>query len=351
METRPKQARPGAALAKNAMAQLFQALPNAAALIDPDGRTLAVNSAFQSVFGFSATELASRSLCEALGREEGHARSAEFQQLCRGEQKTLEACLFSKSGSALEVSISALPVLERRRQVGAFVVFTDVGERRRLEDLRAGFIADTLRAQENERTRIARELHDGAGQHLTALMAGLLSLVEAIPEGSGRKEVMHLLLMNVDAIEEVRRVARGLRPSTLEDVGFSLAVEGFVADLGWSHRLQTDVYLSGFEDRKVPPEVELALYRIVQEALTNVVRHAQATKASVVLTLEKNRARLIVEDDGRGFDAAALPRGGLGLQGIRERAALLAGSVVFESRPGRGTAVYVEIPLATAVPA
>ena len=149
-------------------------------------------------------------------------------------------------------------------------------------------------------------------------------------------------------LDEVRRLARGLRPSVLDDLGLAAALERDTADYTRACGISVDVYAPDLAAR-LPAEVETALYRIAQEALTNVLKHAAAKAVSLVVQRESSGVHLTVEDDGRGFDNDALlqaPAGkGLGLLDIRERAALLNGSVTLESRQGSGTTVHVYIPL------
>jgi two-component system sensor histidine kinase UhpB len=160
-------------------------------------------------------------------------------------------------------------------------------------------------------------------------------------------------------LDEVRKLARGLRPSVLDDLGLAAALEHFAAEYTHAHRIAVDVVAPDLALARLPAEVETALYRIVQEALTNVLKHAAAKAVSLVVRRElggppsSSGVHLTVEDDGRGFDSDALLQApgwasagkGLGLVDIRERAALLNGSVTLESRPGSGTTVHVYIPL------
>jgi signal transduction histidine kinase len=151
------------------------------------------------------------------------------------------------------------------------------------------------------------------------------------------------------ALDEVRRLARGLRPSVLDDLGLAAALERYGADYSQAHGVALDLDVAGLAAGRLPGPVETALYRIVQEALTNTAKHAQARRIRIRLERDSDGVKALVADDGCGFDSDALSRrpggGQLGLSGMRERAALLNGSVTIQSTPGSGTAVLVRIPL------
>jgi two-component system, NarL family, sensor histidine kinase DevS len=197
-------------------------------------------------------------------------------------------------------------------------------------------------AQEAERRRLARELHDETGQALTSILLGLKTIEEAGGDtvGDTVREVSALVRRT---LQDVRQLAVDLRPSALDDFGLVPALER-LAD---TFREQTGIALD-LEARlpaRLPPEVETALYRIVQESLTNVVKHARAERVSIVLTRKEDGVSVVVEDDGLGFDPSQAREEGLGLVGMRERVALLGGRFEIESRPGSGTTFAAEVPL------
>jgi signal transduction histidine kinase len=207
-----------------------------------------------------------------------------------------------------------------------------------------------MTAQEDERRRISRELHDEIGQSLTSLLVGLRAAEEELGKGGISRRVRDLRKITGNTLQEVQRLARGLRPSVLDDFGLEEAIARYAADFTSMYGLQVDVAQDGGISDRLPPAVETALYRIVQEALTNVGKYAKATTVSILLQRHPDQVQLIVEDDGQGFDAQVIlqrPLAGahLGLHGMRERAALLNGSISIESSPGTGTTIYVNIPL------
>ncbi|MFI5459328.1 MAG: ATP-binding protein [Isosphaerales bacterium] len=215
---------------------------------------------------------------------------------------------------------------------------------------RARLLKQVMSAREEEQRRIARDLHDGIGQSLTSLLLGLRVAAEVPTLEEARARLGELRGITASLLDEVRRLARGLRPSVLDDLGLAAVLERYAADYTQAHGIAVDVYAPDLALARLPAEVETALYRIAQETLTNVLKHAAAKAVSLVVRRESSGVHLTVEDDGRGFDNDALLRTpgagkGLGLLDIRERAALLNGSVTLESRPGSGTTVHVCIPL------
>jgi len=206
-----------------------------------------------------------------------------------------------------------------------------------------------LNAQEDERRNIARELHDEVGQALTAIKVEL-ALAQRVIDGTGGA---------ANALEDARSIADGvlhtvrdlshlLHPALLDDLGLATATESYVAGFGRRHGLRAEV-LQDRMDERFPPETEAAIYRIIQEALTNVAKHAKATRCRVYLQRLTNTLLVTIEDDGVGFDPAdtrsADGSHGLGLVSIRERMSQLGGTVRLESGPESGTRVTVEVPL------
>ncbi len=219
-------------------------------------------------------------------------------------------------------------------------------ERAEREQMRAQYVTRIIAAQEEERKRIARELHDSTSQALTSLLIGLRSLADRHRSPDLRRQVDDLRGIVGQVLHDLHALARQLRPSVLDDLGLAAAIQRYVADCRARSGLTIDLAMPDLNGERLDPALETALYRIVQEALTNVIRHAHATTASIVIERRDGRLRAIIEDNGCGFDPAALRGDGdLGLNGIRERAALLNGHLIIESAPGNGTTLYVEFPL------
>jgi signal transduction histidine kinase len=215
-------------------------------------------------------------------------------------------------------------------------------------DLSERIARDALRrvveGQELERRRLSRELHDETGQALTSILLGLRSLEESLETDDARAATAGLRELVVATLQDVRRLAVELRPSVLDDFGLVAALEHLTASFQEQTGIQVDLGVALGEGR-LPGEVETALYRIVQESLTNVVKHARARRVSISMTRMQHSVKAVVEDDGQGFDPENTREGGFGLVGMRERLSLLGGRLRVESRPGAGTTIAVDVPL------
>ena len=237
-------------------------------------------------------------------------------------------------------------VLDALGQVG-----TQLGrviEREEAAAARQKLVERLVLAQEEERRRISRELHDQVGQHLTALMLGVQALRKDCSSNPGALERLDRLEELADRVAaEARDLAVALRPTLLDDFGLASAIRAHVERWSADTRIPVILECSGLEEQRFPSAVETAVYRIVLEALTNVARHADASRINVILETVGEGITAIVEDDGGGFEPGADREAGrLGLVSMRERAALAGGSLVVESSPGEGTTVIARFPLA-----
>lgn len=210
------------------------------------------------------------------------------------------------------------------------------------EKARTDLLQQLMSAQEAERLALSRELHDEIGQSLTGMIVGLKVLTESPhPDPAHAAELRELA---AHTLSSVRHLSRNLRPSVLDDMGLAAALRRYLHDFSRHHKIESSLQVVSDPEARPPNEVETTLYRTAQEALTNVARHSGATHVGVVLDLRERSAAVIIEDNGRGFDPA-IPREGVGLTGIAERAALVGGSVTIESRPGGGTTLFVKVPI------
>jgi signal transduction histidine kinase len=219
-------------------------------------------------------------------------------------------------------------------------------ERRERELLRENYIRGVIAAQEEERKRIARELHDSTSQSLTSLLVGLRNLEAADDLQSARAQIEDIRKVVNHTLDEVHTLAWQLRPSVLDDLGLIAALRRYIDDYQRRYAIQVDFATRNLSER-MPLMLETGLYRMVQEGLTNIARHAKARNASVLLEQRPTGIRVIIEDNGVGFNPeaqAASPKS-LGLQGIRERAQLFGGKLTIESQPGQGSSLFIELPL------
>ncbi len=219
--------------------------------------------------------------------------------------------------------------------------------RRRSDDSQMRWLERLLGAQDGERARIAREIHDDASQGLTVLLLGLRSLEQARSLGETRAAAHMLRETVAQTMEALERISRGLHPAALA-LGLGRALEKLVQEQARVAAFAPEIATEGLEG--LPAPLALHVFRIVQEAVTNAARHSRAHHLRVLAAVEGGRLTVVVEDDGIGFGPAADVGVRLGLRGIRERAAILGGHADIRSAPGEGTRVSVEVPLATAVP-
>ncbi|HEY8107469.1 MAG TPA: GAF domain-containing protein [Gaiellaceae bacterium] len=201
-----------------------------------------------------------------------------------------------------------------------------------------------VQAQELERQGLARELHDETGQALTSILLGLKPLEEALADHPARAALAELRGLVVGALQDVRRLAVELRPAVLDDFGLGPALERLTDSFAEQRDIRVDFH-SALGETRLPNEVETTLYRVVQESLTNIVKHANARNVSVSVARREFTVAAVIEDDGAGFDQRAVSEGGVGLLGMRERLALVDGRLEIESRPGAGTTIVAEVPL------
>ncbi len=221
--------------------------------------------------------------------------------------------------------------------------------RREREVLRRQLLEKVIVTQEDERKRIARELHDSTSQTLTSLIMGLKVMESGCADRQTQQQAHELRQIAIQTLEEVHDLAMQLRPRLLDDLGLRAALERLVKEWQVRYRIAIDLMCHIAQER-LPDVVETALYRIIQEALTNVARHARARNVSVLIEQRGEDLVAVVEDDGIGFDISKIEMGDsaqahLGLAGMRERAALLGGTITFESEIGRGTSIYIQLPI------
>lgn len=217
-----------------------------------------------------------------------------------------------------------------------------------LDEMRA-LSSRMMAIREEEATRIARDLHDEVGQSLTSILLGVQALQSAAEPDDLRRQTNEFRALTARSLDEIRRVIRSLRPPALDEVGLVAALRRHLSEYSAATGLRIDVCAAGLEGARLPADASITLFRIAQEAVTNVAKHARAQCASVTLTQREGCLVLLVEDDGCGFDVAdtrsSRRKDHLGLVGMEERAALLGGSVRIESAAGKGTTVVAEIPL------
>jgi len=354
-----------------------------------DGNITSWNRGAQEMYGYTAKEAVGRSIDIIVPPELQDQTKAALQQIGRGETlQQFETVRVTKDGVRLDVLLTMSPMYNRETSelIGVSAIGRNISERkqaeqrvrvanealeeqvaertkqlteinrqreaelvegRRSEQARQHLLERLVTIQADERRRISRELHDEIGQAVTALSLRLVALEPGVANQNALKQCRDML----DQLgRQVHDLALALRPAGLEELGLIPALTSYSEEWSAHHDIKLDFHQRGLQKRRFPPAIEDAAYRIALEALTNVANHAAAKRASLLLERRNSELRLIVEDDGKGFDVDALKAASspehLGLVGIRERAALLDGTLTIESRPkGGGTTLFVKIPL------
>jgi signal transduction histidine kinase len=294
--------------------ELFEQAPSAVALTTEDARVIRINREFTRTFGPSAQEAAGRPLSD----------------------------LVAAPQRPLVISTQRVPVSLPGNEVQIYTILRDITAEKRAEETLRTLPRRLIEMQESTGKQIARELHDEIGQVLTGI-GMLLSIPEPLPPATQARidearQAVHELS------GRVRALALDLRPAALDDFGLIAALEGLLERYTRQTGIAVEFVHAGVEGERFRPEVEVAGYRIIQEALTNVARHANVRNASVTVEASDGTLQVLVEDEGAGFDVSAV-RTGAGLGGIRERVTLLGGVLEIVSAPGSGTRVSAQLPL------
>ena len=326
-------------------------------MLDADGRIASWNEGATRLKGYLHEEIIGQhfSICYT---PEDITRSKPEQALRIAATKDRfedECWLVRKDGSRFWANVIITALRDEAGGLRGFAEITrDITERSRAREARMQLHLRLLDAQEEERRHLSRELHDQMGQHLPALMLGLEALSQAGQSGSLDTDHLQRLKGLVERIaHDTHALARDLRPPVLDDFGLQVALSNYLED--WSERygIEADFHSNGFhKNERLPPHIEITLFRTVQEALTNVGKHAQAEHVSLILRRSRDEVLAIVEDDGKGFNAEVVKSesingGRLGLLGMKERVELVGGILEVESTLGAGTTVAIRVPVRT----
>jgi PAS domain S-box-containing protein len=331
---------------------LFESAEEAIWVQNMDGEIIMANEASVKLTGYSRQELIGMNVREFLTGEALERAREVRRRLLRGEalDGPYEQRMIRKDGSEAHLRLSA-SLIVRDGQPRAFqLIARDITEDKRMEENLRFYLHQVTKAQEEERKRIARELHDETAQELIALSRHLDSVVSAAGKLSKRDlKLLEGVRAEADKLlAGVRRFSQDLRPSVLDDLGLLPALDWLVSDVEEQFGMTIGMAVVGPE-RRFSPDVELVLFRIAQEALRNVGKHAEASRAWLTVEFGDGKTSLTVTDNGQGFEvpqrmADLANVGRLGLAGMEERARLVGGKLTLESEPGKGTTVTVEVP-------
>jgi two-component system sensor histidine kinase UhpB len=358
-----RQAQEALRLSEKRLRAITDALGEGVFVTDPHGTLRWMNPEAERLLGWSENELIGQPIHPIVHRPSIDAppsdpnRCGSLLALRLGEAQRIEDDTYlHRDGTPIDVAVVATPLFEDGQLVGAVTVMQDIRARKaaRQELLDARRRSQELSAhlqsvREEERTRIARELHDELGQMLTALKIDVSWLRQRVPadETPLQNKIGGMTRLIDDTVDWVRRMSAELRPVMLDDLGLRAAIEWLLE--GFSQRHGIPCHLDADDgDFRLPGDSGTAAFRIVQECLTNVARHAGASEVCVGLHQQGDRLEVSVSDNGRGFDAGQRrPQRSFGLLGIRERAENLGGSCTIDTTPGHGTRVAVRLPLTT----
>lgn len=332
--------------------ELFENAKDAIYVHDLEGTYLSINRAAETLSGYSREEIVGHNFKEFVAPEHTrYVRDSFWKKLAQQGETTYEVDVIAKDGRRVPIEVSSRAIYENGTLVGVQGMARDITERKQAQDALQMFSRQLIEAQEEERRRIARELHDQIGQILTAVKMNLHSVQQVCHESEAASYVKD----NIEAVDEALRLVRDLsvelRPPILDDLGLTTALQWYVDRYTKRTGLSVDVVIDlPDENERFSRELETACFRIAQEALTNVVRHAKATQAVVRLARDNDVLLLTVKDDGAGFDVDRLrkraPRvATLGLISMQERAHAAGGRVEIESSPASGTEVRFSRPL------
>jgi signal transduction histidine kinase len=332
-------------------------------IVDTNGFVVETNASAQRAFGRGASPAVAENpvrLVDMIGADAAarvltqliawQLTGGEDGETSSGDPERVEPLPFDIGGERLLFRPTATVLGPDSSAQRMQVIFEDVTAETRRHDLMEAFAARVVLGQEEERRHIAQELHDGPLQtliHLCRQIDAIDSVAHAAPPAEGLASIGQLRGIVEDTVAELRSIAKGLRPSILDDLGLVASINQMLADAGTRQGFETSFGVNGAE-RRLSPTVELALFRIAQEAISNVERHAAAHRVAVGMNFERGGLRLLVKDDGVGFTAAEQPNGGrsasLGLPGMTERAHLIGSRLIIHSEPGVGTTVDVWVP-------
>jgi len=332
--------------------QLFEDAQDAIWLHDFDGNITVANRAGSKLTGYDIEELAKMNVRSFLSEGSLEMASKIGQRLLANEpvEQPYEQHITKKDGSEAIVQLATSLVLTGSTPTGFQHIAREITEQKRMQENLRFYLAQITRAQEEERKRISHELHDETIQALVALSRKLDALASSnikSPE-EHRARLEALWQQTNDIIVEVRRLSQDLRPAAIDRLGLLPALEWLASDVARYSGIKTKVNVIGKEHR-LPGELELVLFRIAQEALRNVWKHAQANEAEVTVEFGEATTRVTISDNGKGFEppekVGNLARDGkLGMAGMHERAQLIGGNLTVRSKPGKGTSISVELP-------
>ncbi len=319
-------------------------------ILDTEGKVLFANDRVGEILGYSQEEIIGRITFDFLVESQKEPVARMREDFNKGAKLINERQLRHKDGSIVWVLVNSFPVFDSNgNHINNMGMFVDITEQKRLRDERQQFTKKLMQVQEEERKRISRDLHDETAQKIALItleMDALCQKEKQLPEEIAAR-INKIREIAGNTLQEIRRFSHDLRPSVLEHFGLAEALELITDGMNSMGQIDVSISITGSE-RRLSEEAEVALFRITQEALSNVRKHSGATKAKVNITYTSKKVKVVVSDNGHGFnvnnksDDSLNSR--LGLVGMRERAQLIGAKLQIKSLEGIGTTVSVELP-------
>ncbi len=317
---------------------------------DKNGKYLAVNSSACKMLGYSYGEMLTLSIGDLISKKDQKEKPIQYEALREGKSVISERRMIRKDGSFVTVEISS-----KMLPNGDFQgIARDVTERKKAEEKlnlshqqMRNLAAHLQSVREEERVRIAREIHDELGQQLTGLKMDVSWLDKKLPQVNPgiREKVSEMLLLLDETVKTVRRISTELRPGILDDLGLMAALEWQSSEFEKRSNIRCK-FVSGFSEERFDKAIATSIFRIFQEALTNIARHSGATEVNAELKAEADHILLLISDNGKGFNVdETKSKMTLGILGMEERALVMHGELTIHSEPGKGTSIRVEVPI------
>jgi two-component system sensor histidine kinase DegS len=335
---------------------LFENATEAIFVHDLNGKIVAANRACEKLTGYTHADMTGMDIGKFLPRQALESVRETVNRQRNGEaiDSPLELRLTKRDGTEAIVELMPSVIIRSEQPVGVQAILRDVTEQRRMQENLRFYVSQVLRAQEGERLRIARELHDDTAQALSGLSRRLDMLVDTLASVKDQlpqeipKGVEELRDQTDTILQGVRRFSQDLRPPLLEDLGMLPALKWLATAVEEQHGISANITVLG-EQNRLSDDAELALFRIAQEALSNVAKHSGASAVELTVDFRGDGLRMTIADNGKGFELPAstsdvAASGKLGIMGMQERARLLGGTLAVHSEPGMGTSVVVTVP-------
>jgi len=326
--------------------------------LDTQGDITFVNRSGEEISGYKVSELVGKNFIPLIHPEDMTKMKDLLVDTLQGKANNFEVKFYARDRKIHVLSVNAVPLYENSRVIGLFSIGRDITEHRKAEkalqesEKQLRYLSSQLlTAQETERRRISKELHDELGQALTVMKfrLGLAEKQLTKDQAKVREECKAISQYIDQVIENVRRLSRNLTPSILEDVGLSAAIRWLIGNFNKNDDINITLDIMNI-DHLFSENAQIIIYRVIQEALTNIGKHAQAKNVSVVIKKHGDRISFSVEDDGIGFDVSKIvsvnpAERGLGLAIMDERVRMLEGSLEMRSQEGKGTRISFHIPV------